>query len=486
MRRLGLLFASLALAVLPAPGRAGTAPSRPQILLMECPTRASLRASLFAYADSIAPHQPAYAGQALYFAGLSYARASERDSAIACFGRANKLRGDEPERLALVDALLLRLGDGDLDAALALLEAATAQARAESSPAAYAFQARLAWAELLAGRKERSFEMFRELQEQLDLDPVWGYRMARSFYEAGDVKRALGSLQPLAIASRLHDAEVMDLAAQAFSRFGDRSRLEGNFRREVAIRDQSEGTLAKALGGRRVRFTAGDGFALGGVAVIPPGEKRRRAAIVLWSPRDTLESYDSLAVALRSAGWAVLLMQVRGSGWSAGPACPFPDSWAGREDAMQATCAGDVREGFRALRLVANIDTTRYLVGGVGLTGPIAVEAAQLDERAQAMVLLSPSPAEVERGTVRERIRRLKMPIYFANAPEDFLQFETTEALYQAGDRPRSRVADVKGAGTGARPFRRDTPAVKRLVTWLDETVPEKGRAKPRSAAPPR
>lgn len=484
MRTLGLLLAALALAALPASGRAGTAPSRPQILLTERPSRAALRAALFAYADSIAPHQPPYAGQALYYAGVSFGRAAERDSAIECFRRADRLRGDNEERLALADGLLLRRADGDLDAALALLEAATRQARAETSPSVYAFQARLAWAELLAGRKERSYEMFRELQETLDLDPVWGYRMARAFYEQGDVKRALGSLQPLAIASRLHDEEVMELAAQAFSRFGDRSRLEGSFRRDVAQRDQSEGTLVQALGGRRVRFAAPDGFALGGVVVPPPGDKRRRAAVVLWAPRDTLESYDSLTVALKRSGWAVVLMQVRGSGWSAAPSCPFPDSWGGREDAMQAACARDVREAFRALALSASIDTTRYVVAGVGLTAPIAAEAAQLDERVQALVLLSPAPAEVERGTLRERIRRLQMPVYFASAPEDFLQFETTEALYQAGDRPRSRVADVKGAGSGARPFRRDAPAVQRLVTWLNETMPEKGRARPRSATP--
>ena len=273
----------------------------------------------------------------------------------------------------------------------------------------------------------------------------------------------------------------MKLAGRAFESFGDKGRLEAGFSREIAARDRSEGKLVEALGGRRVRFSAADGFPLGGVAA-PADAKLRRAAVVLWAPGDTLESYDSLTVALGRAGWAVMLVQVRGSGWSAAPACPFHDAWVGREDAMQTICARDVRAGLRALSLVAKIDTTRYLLAGVGTTAPIAVEAAELDERVPALLLLSPAPAAVDRGWLRERIRRLKRPIYFSSAPEDFPQFETTETFYQAGDRARSRVADVNAPGSGARPFRRDRAAVQRLVTWLEETMPApSGRGKTRS-----
>ena len=457
---------ALALCALPPLAGAGTAPSRTTILLTECPSRESLRARLLAYADSVLPYSPPSAAEALFYAGQSYARASVRDSAIACFRRSVSAEPTQDARLALADALLRHRSEGDLEAAIEVLEAPAREAGGD------AFRARLAWAELLAGRPERANELFRPLETQLDLDPVWGYRMARAFVEVGDVKRALKALQPLAIASRAQDEEIMGLAGRAFERFGDKSRLETNIGREVSFCDQEEGKLAQRLGARRVRFRAEDGYALGGVAAVPKGEQRRRAVVLLWAPRDTLESYDSLAVALNRAGFAVLLMQVRGSGWSATPACPFPEAWEGREDAMQAICARDVRDGLRAFSLAASIDTTRYVVAGVGLTAPIAVEAAELDNRIPALLLLSPKPAEVERGTMRERIRRLQRPIYFSNAPEDFPQFELTETLYQSGDRPHSRVADVKAAGSGARPFRRDPPAVGRLVRWLEETVP--------------
>jgi len=460
------------------------APSRPQVLLTECPSRETLRAGLLHYADSVRVTEPLNAGEALYLAGTSFARAGLRDSAIRCFERADSARGGDEERLALADALLLRRREGDLEAVIARVGPAGKQARGEGSPAADAYQARLAWAELLAGRTMRSYELFTPIRATLDLDPVWGYRMARAFVEAGDRKRALAALQPLVIASREQDGEAMDLAVRAFEPFGNKLRLQTSLERGIVERDQSEGKLSEAMGGRRVRFTAPDGAALGAVLVSPAGVKRPRAAVVLWAPRDTLESYDSLAVALQRDGWAVLLMEVRGSGWSVGPQCPFPEAWTGREDAMQTAAALDVREGMRALALTAHADTSRCLVVGVGSTAPIAVEAAGLDPRVPALLLLSPAPAAVDRGWMREQIRRLQRPIYFSSAPEDFPRFEVTDALYQAGDRGRSRVADVSAAGSGARPYRRDPAAVRRLIAWLAETFPAHATPGPRPAAP--
>ena len=467
------------LAALPPAAHAGEPPSRASILMTACPSRASLRASLIAYADSILPAEPAIAGEAYFFAGQSYVRASLPDSAIACFERAVAARGEEEERFALADALLMRRGEGDIETVIALIESAPGQPTG-GDPDPWTYRARLGWAELLAGETGRAHDLFLPLERVRDIGPVWGYRMARTCLEAGDPKRALAALMPLAIASREQDAEIMSLVGRAGQTFGDPRRVEDNIRRAIAAGDRLEGALTEALGGRRVRFKAEDDFALAGV-VAPADKQLRRAAVVLRAPGDTLESYDSLTVALGQAGWAVMLMEMRGSGWSAAPSCPFPDSWLRREDAMQTVSAGDVRDAFRALALAARIDTTRYLVAGVGATAPIAVEAAAADPRVSALLLLSPAPAWVERGTMRERIRRLRRPIYFSNAPEDFREFYVTDAFYQAGDRPRSRVAEVKAGGSGARPFRRDSAALMRLVAWLEETMPARAPAKSRS-----
>jgi len=173
-----LLFAWAGLAAVSPAAHAGTAPSRSQVLLTLCPSRASLRASLLAYADSVQPTLPPYAGEALTFVGQSYGRASLPDSAIACFRRAVATRGGDDERFGLSDALIRRGREGDLEAAIAVVE----QGR-ESSLNPDACQARLAWAHLLAGDAKQSLEMFKPLEPLLDLDPVWGYRMARAFVE---------------------------------------------------------------------------------------------------------------------------------------------------------------------------------------------------------------------------------------------------------------------------------------------------------------
>src|SRR5262249_38503120 len=181
------------------------------------------------------------------------------------------------------------------------------------------------------------------------------------------------------IASREQDTEVMSLIDRAGQTIGDPRRVEDNIRRAIAASDRRDGVRIQAMGGRPVRIEAGD-FSLAGI-VAPADQQLRRAVVVLRAPGDTLESYDSLTVALGRAGWAVMLMELRGSGGSAAPSCPFPDAWVRREDAMQTVSAGDVRVALRALAGAARIDTTRYLVAGVGATGPIAVEAAQSDPR---------------------------------------------------------------------------------------------------------
>src|SRR5262249_41748812 len=113
--------------LLALPEAARAAPSRASVLLTECRSRASLRASLVAYADSILPPARAAAGEAFWFAGRSYARASLRDSAIACFRRAVAARGEEEERCDLADALMIRRAAGDIEAALALFAAPPGQ-----------------------------------------------------------------------------------------------------------------------------------------------------------------------------------------------------------------------------------------------------------------------------------------------------------------------------------------------------------------------
>ncbi len=476
----------LLLLAIVSPLVAGGPPTRSQVLLTESPSRESLRASLLDHARGVATVEPASAGEAFFYAGLSYDRAGHADSAIACYRSAIALRGGIEERVALADALLRRRAEGDLEHTRALLDSSYVQAANSDDPDAAAYQARLAWVDVLEGNPSRALQRFAPLEATLSRRALWRYRIAHACFESGDPRRALAVAWPLAVWSRSNDQAAEALLERANEALGGKGRLAEQIERAIAAHDAAERRPIARLGGRRVRFAAADGFSLGGVTFAPAGAGQHRAVVVLCEPGDTLASYDTLAVALARSGRAVMLMELRGSGWSSGPACPLPEAWVGREDALQSSCARDVREALRALSLVTPVDTLGYVVAGVGRTASIAVEAATLDRRVQALLLLSPNPSPVDRGLTRARIAALQRPIFFSNAPEDYPMFELTDALYQAGNRSRSRVADARAPGHGAQPLRGDPTAAPRLIRWLDDQAQRRGRPAPPPSGPRR
>jgi hypothetical protein len=242
------------------------------------------------------------------------------------------------------------------------------------------------------------------------------------------------------------------------------------------------------MGGRLLALTASDGFPLGGLLVpaAPPPRGRtsrrgtataaRRApallAVLLLAPGDTLASGDSLALALRRHGITTLLLYPRGHGASVNPSCPSPDAWFDREAALQARIARDVRDAVRGVRRTTTVDSTRYLVVGVGASATMAVEAATLDPRVKALLLVSPAPAPVDRGLTRARLAQLRLPVFFQIAPDDFdATYAITDALYQAGDRAASRVTESAVGGQGLAQFRSDPALAARFLAWLDATL---------------
>jgi hypothetical protein len=286
------------------------------------------------------------------------------------------------------------------------------------------------------------------------------------------------------VASRNSDADVAEMMKVAAQKMNVGQFLEPQLLRELAMRDKVETELLGELGGRRVSFTGADGFPLAGTLMVPRGRPRPRAAVVLVAPGDTLALYDSLAVGLRRIGLAVLLLDVRGSGRSVAARCPLPDSWRGREAEMERLCAGDVRPAFRALAREAKVDTTRYLVVGIGSTTPIAVEAARLDRRASVLMLVSPAPSPVDRGAMRATLAALQRPVYFQTGPEDVATWPVVDSLYRACDTRASRVADTNQYGTRTTLFRRGPQIIDRFRLWLADSWPRPSA--PRATPPTR
>ncbi|MBI5711410.1 MAG: hypothetical protein HZC42_14085 [Candidatus Eisenbacteria bacterium] len=486
MRRPALL--PLLALVLAAAAHAGLPASRARVLLTVADSPAALRAGLLAIADSIEAADRYGAGEAHYFAGLSYDRAALPESALACYRRAVMLRGGNEELFALSDLLLRRRDAGDVAEALRWLEPALAGSPDGDAAARAALQGRVAWAQFLADRPDSAAALFEPLEPRLALRSEWRYRLARVAMARGDYRRVVDMLIPNAVLSRTSDLEVLDLLERASDKLGMLRRVKDEVRRAIEVRDRVERAHAAALGGQRVRFSASDGFPLGGLAVPAAGTRRHRAAVIVVAAGDTLLAYDSLVVALRAHGVSVMLLDPRGSGWSVAPACPMPEAWVGRQQATHARVALDVRDALRALARVTPVDTGAYLAAGAGSSASIAVEAATVDRRIRALLLVSPTPAPVDRGTTCSRLARLQLPAFFQIAPEDYtVTWEITDALYQAGNRAASRVADSASPGHGAAQFAADPALARRFTAWLDGVLPARvaPRATPRARRRP-
>lgn len=444
--------------------------------------RAASRPRVVAYAESIAARDPAMAALALDAAGTGFARDGEPDSAVACFERALALEPVPPRRITLAAALIARLGGGDAARARAVLRPILSITPQLPDPTQAPQQGWYAWGHYLSGHADSAATLFAPIDSWLSPQPEWRYRLGCVAFDRAEWIRVMQLLTPLAVRSRMADRDVMELLDRASDQLGAQRRLKPMLMHEVVDRDKIEDELLTDLRARRVGYTAADGFPLSGTLVVPPRATRPRSAVVLMAPGDTIASYDSLASGLARLGFAVLLTELRGSGRSVAPGCPSPESWRGRETRMEALVAGDVRRALLALAREAKADTTRYLVVGVGESGPIAIEAAARDRRIPALLLVSPVAPPIERGPLRAILARLKRPVYFQTGPEDFTTWGLIETLYQACDPRASRVADSDKPGHLATLFRRDPMVLARFKQWLAETWPA---AKPAPRATP-
>lgn len=459
-------------------------PSTSDALLFACPTGAELRARLLAHADSVAARDAPEAARALAYRGLSFARESEPDSAVALYQRAFELDHRPERRIELAEALLMRLAKGDAERARAVLRPIQPVTPQLPDVSEVTVQGLFAWAHYLAGSADSAARLLAPIETWLSTHQEWRYRMACVAFERADWTRVIILLTPLAVASRNLDVDVMDLLKKSAEKLNADRHLEPRLLYEIAQRDKVEAELLAALGARRVSFTGGDGFPLGGVLLAPSAPARPRAAVVLVAAGDTLAVYDTLAVGLRRMGLAVMLLESRGYGRSVAAGCPLPDSWRGREAQMQTRSAGDVRAAVRALAREAKADTARYLVVGVGASAPIAVAAARLDRRAGPLMLVSPTPSPVDRGPMRATLAALRRPVYFQTGPEDFTTWDVIDSLYRVCDQRASRVADSDKPGTHATLFRRDPKILERFRRWLADSWPRP--TAPRATPPSR
>ena len=483
MKRMALT-ALLAAGVASCPAGGFAAPSI-QTLLWEATSPREVRARLLAHASALPDSSREEQGTAFYYAGLSFERDGVADSAIACYEQAFQRRGQPAERDALVDALLLRSRPGDATRALASLRGPVKPVLLISAWDQDNHVGRQSWALYLSGKTDSALALFASAEKRLlhDLNPLsgeWRYRAGLMELEHGNPRRTIDLLIPLGVWSRLKDRDVMGMLKEAGDKLAVTPRVHDMLGRELAARDQDEQALLDAFGARRLSFTAADGFPLGAIMVAPTGATPSRAAVVLLTHDETFESYDSLCVGLRRAGYAIAFLEPRGAGRSVDASCPLPETWRGRESEMHARTALDLRAALNALALGTPVDTSRYLVIGGGAMAATAVEAATLDRRIQLLLLVSPTPAPAELGRMRSRLEATKRPVFFQVGAEDPESLPVAEGLYRSINQRTSRLSDSERIGRGALVFRHDRAALPRLTQWLSEQWPRAKHSGPR------
>jgi dienelactone hydrolase len=456
-------------------------------LLDTAPDPGRVRVALLREAARTHTSRPDLAARALYLAGTSYDRGGQLDSALACFEGAATL-GAEPEAQdAWAEALFARGGPGDATLAESVLTVRLARAEREGSPDEADARGRLAWAAHLEGRADTAASRFGVVEPRLlnvenPLRWMWRYRIAAALVTV-DPRHAYDVAKDLVVRSRATDQELVDMLRKATGDTEANDRLHPLIRSDLIKIENEDKAAVADLGGRRLDFRSDDGFALSSVVLAPPGRTRRRAAVVMVDRTGDWADFDSLATALRRAGWVVMLLDPRGSGRSIDTSCPSPESWRGREEEMEVRTARDVRIAVRELARAMPVDTTRFLLIGSRDAAHIAIDVAR-DRRVAALVLVSPEPPEVEMGRARARLAARRLPVYFQGAVMDADAARDADRLFHATDGRVSRIVDSRLPGNGAQIYRLDQEAFPRLKSWLDGAWAAPAKKKP-AATPP-
>jgi alpha-beta hydrolase superfamily lysophospholipase len=478
MRFYTTLFLSLTLASVAAKAPPPSGAVDPTLL--STASRDTLRERLLALA---AKGPPPIASRALFFRGMSFEHAAMADSAIACYRRAAAVDRNPAATSALIDVLLRRRAEGEVAEATALLEKLQEAEQESEVYSTHSDPARLGWAYVLSGQAKRGLELLAPQEARLRSDPVWAYRFARAYFDAGKSNPAFTHLIGLNTAARGEDREVVSMLEHIEKSLGPNARIRERTIEAMQHHDDAENALLQRLGGRRIRLFASDGAYLGGAVFADSAAKRRaRAAVLLAGLGDELSAYDSLTAALRASGFAVFVLDPRGSGWSVAPEFSLPDTWLGREDALSARVARDVHDAIRAFPKAALIDTTRVLLVGVSAMAPIAVEAAAADPRVTALALLDPWTSPVDRGATLAAARRIRAPAYIHVGPSGRSEAAFNDVLFHALPQRTSRIVESTAPQPGAAAFGSRPDVTPRFVRWLAEAYAAKSSSR---ATPP-
>ncbi len=201
-------------------------------------------------------------------------------------------------------------------------------------------------------------------------------------------------------------------------------------------------------------FTAPDGAQLA-VTYYPPIVRPAPAVLLLHMLGRSKTDWDSFARNLQKQGYAVMAMDLRGHGASAGPV-----DWTKADD--------DTLAAWGTLTARPEVDVNRTAIVGASIGSNLALIAGAAEPRIKAVVALS--PGEDYHGlkpgdTIANFGER---PILLAASADDSYSFDTIQQLA-----PKALAAEKKeftNAGHGTAMFVEPTLEPS-LIEWLNKKV---------------
>lgn len=488
MKRVALLSAfafALLIPAFAAPAAAYMPPSPVQNLLYRAKDPVDLREQLRAHRDSVAATDPLDAGEAWYWLGVSHSRSGELEPAIEAFRKSFAIRGNREDLVALCDALLLKGGRTAGEEANRLIEPLRPEYEGDRTPSGAVMRLRASYARALvgdvtaacAGATMRRTDLLAP-RARFAAWPLWASRFAPLLAGAGMAPESWTLMAPLLTASRGRDTSLVKLAGVTLSGRPFTGPLDQFVARESRRADSLLANVLPFAAARRVAVRASDGATLTAWA-IPAGARAPLAIVVVSPDAPTFAEADSLLAQLRRSGFAVALLDPRGSRGSASAAAPLPHSWLGREDAFQRRLAQDLAAAIAPAVAATKADPSRVCVITEGTCALGAALAARADGRIRALLLASATPSGAERGWLRAALAEAAVPVFFQQGPEDVTGNEVMDRIASLLPPRLVRVADSQSGGSGLALFRAGPAVGQRFSDWVRD------QWKSRPATPP-
>jgi dienelactone hydrolase len=177
---------------------------------------------------------------------------------------------------------------------------------------------------------------------------------------------------------------------------------------------QTRPAVGPRAAGEHVTFTTDDNVLLVGGYTRPLARKGERApvAILLHMYASDRQAFEPLTPALHAAGFAVLAIDLRGHGDSAGPVeLGLSRRVADRDPKLFADMYKDVEAGYRWLADRPELDMARFTLVGASVGGSIALDYASRDKSVDAVVWLTPGTSYLGIDSVADAQKYGRRPL---------------------------------------------------------------------------